>query len=135
MRLLGVDYGLKRIGIAIGESEVGMAFAREQLKSLGSPELDAPRIANLAHEEDCNLIVIGMPFLELGEEGEQAMISRKLGQALKELDCKIEFWDERYTTSQANTNLKHIKPEKRKSVADSEAARIILTNFMERTKA
>lgn len=135
MRLLGVDYGLNRIGIAIGEAEVGMAFARTQMKSLGSPELDAHRIANLAHDEDCNCIVIGMPYLESGEEGEQAKISRKLGQALKELDCNIEFWDERYTTSQANTNLKHLKPEKRKSAADSEAARIMLTNFMERAKA
>lgn len=134
MKILGVDYGLKRIGIAIGDTEVNMAFARPQMNSNGSPELDAQELAKSATDECCDLIVIGMPFLESGEEGEQARIVRQLENKLIELNQKTELWDERYSSSQANANLMHLPPEKRKEISDSEAARIILTDYMERRK-
>lgn len=130
MRVLGIDYGLKRIGLAIGESEVGMAFARDGMLSMGSPEADALNLFSYYQTEGCELIVLGLPLLESGEEGEQARITKQLGENLLSHGAALEYWDERYSTGAANRNLSYLDSRRRKEAADSEAARIMLAEYL-----
>ncbi|MCH8275787.1 MAG: Holliday junction resolvase RuvX [Armatimonadetes bacterium] len=130
MRILGVDYGEKRIGLAIGETEVGMAFARPVLSGTGSREADAGAVAEFARREGCEKVVVGLPLLESGEEGRQAQVSREFGGMIAREGLNVQFQDERYTSVAAEAALGHLKPKRRKAVADSEAARILLTEYL-----
>jgi putative Holliday junction resolvase len=131
MRVLGVDYGTKRIGLAIGESEVSMAFARDFLAGCGDLAKDARSVADYAEKERCDLVLLGVPYLESGEEGDQAMLTRKFANELTNLGVKLQLWDERYTTSAARSKLSHLDPQSRKKVIDGEAARIMVLEFLE----
>ncbi len=135
MRILGIDYGLKRIGIAIAETQFGLAFARPVVQSEGSVEKDAAAVAKLAADEECALVVVGLPLTPSGDEGEQAQISRDFGEALAAAGMTVHYADERYTTALANVSLEHVKPKKRKLVADSEAARILLIQYLSERNA
>lgn len=131
MRVLGVDYGLRRIGLATGETEVRMAFAKGVLQGRGDPESDAAAVCAFAKAEECELIVIGLPVLDDGHEGEQAEVTRRFGDALTTLGAKVEFFDERYSSSAARASLSHLDPRSAKSVLDAEAARIILEGYLQ----
>lgn len=135
MRVLGVDYGLKRIGLAVAETEVGLAFARKPVQSVGTPEADAAAIAKLAREEGFDLVVVGLPVLPSGEEGEQARISRAFGDRLASEGLAVEYVDERYTTALAEFALDHVRPKRRRAIAHSEAARILLIDYLARKNA
>ncbi|MBA3726759.1 MAG: Holliday junction resolvase RuvX [Armatimonadetes bacterium] len=130
MRVLGVDYGIKRIGVAIGESEVSMGFARNVILGSGTPELDARLVADFSRSEGCDVVLVGLPYLESGDEGEQVRLTREFAEHLQGLCVRVEFWDERYTTASARSNLAHVEPGKRKRLLDSEAARIMVTEYL-----
>ncbi|GIV02807.1 MAG: putative pre-16S rRNA nuclease [Fimbriimonadales bacterium] len=130
MRILGVDYGLKRIGLAVGETDVNMAFPRPTLAASGQAERDAAAIAELVREEGFDLVVLGLPLLPSGDEGDQARIVRSLGDALQALGVPIRYVDERGTTRQAHSTLSEIKASKRKRLLDGEAARILVEEFL-----
>ncbi len=131
MRILGVDYGLKRIGIATGETDVKMAFAREAISAHGTPAKDAKTVSEYARKELCQMIVVGLPLHLSGGDSKQAKITKEFGNELEKTGMKISYWDERYTTSQAEQNLEYMNKDKRKKFADSEAARIILQEFLD----
>ncbi len=124
MRILGVDYGLKRIGLAVGETDVNMAFPRPTLAASGQAERDAAAIAELVRDEGFDLV------LPSGDEGDQARIVRSLGDALQALGVPIRYVDERGTTRQAHSTLSEIKASKRKRLLDGEAARILVEEFL-----
>ena len=127
MRIIGIDYGLKRIGIAIGDTEVDMAFARDAIPS--QPDA-ANAVAKLYKEELCEQAVVGHPILESGEPGEQARITEDFAEALKTLGVEVILFDERYTTSAARRNLAHMDSRDRKKHLDSEAARLMLAEYL-----
>lgn len=131
MRVLGVDYGLRRIGLAIGETEIKMAFAKTTLASRGDIAADAAAVFGYAVEEECERIIVGLPKLDGGHEGEQAAITRQFGEALEELGAIVEYCDERYSTSAARAALSHLDNRSAKKVIDSEAARIILEAYLQ----
>lgn len=134
MRILGVDYGTKHIGLAIGETEVKMAFAKRVIPSTGNPQRDARIIARYCEEEECASVVVGLPVRALGEEGEQARITREFGEELRKIGLLVEYWSERYTSIAAEEKLSHLKPKKVKEVADSEAARMMLLDYISSLK-
>jgi putative Holliday junction resolvase len=130
MRVLGVDYGLRRIGLAIGETEVKMAFARSVLAGSGSVGGDASLVFDFYMDEVCELIVLGLPRLDDGHEGEQAAVTRSFGDALVAMGAPVEYVDERYSTSAALRGLSHLSPKEAKEVVDAEAARMILETYL-----
>jgi len=131
MRVLGVDYGLRRIGLAIGETEIRMAFAKTTLVSKGDVDSDAAAVLTYSRDEECELIVVGLPGLDDGHEGEQAAITRKFGEALSASGGAVEYFDERYSTAAARSALSHLDSRAAKKVLDSEAARIILEAYLQ----
>jgi putative Holliday junction resolvase len=129
MKIVGIDFGLRRIGVAVGDTSLKMAFARPSIDVRKGSALET--VVSILRSEDAELVVIGLPLLESGNEGEQAVLTREFGETLAGEGFKVVYWDERYTTAEANRRLAHLKSPERKSLEDSEAARIMLEEYME----
>lgn len=132
-RIGGVDYGTVRIGIAIGELEVSMASPLENYNRR-SERLDAEYFKTLAREERLIRWVVGLPVHLDGGESEKSQEARQFGKWLGELtDLPIHFFDERFTSSQAEALLQeaNLSKKRRKERLDALAAQIMLTAYLE----
>ncbi len=101
MRALAIDFGFKKIGVAVGETEFGVAAARPPLAASGGLLKDARAIADLAKREEAEIVVLGLPLEESGNEGRMARISRTLGAHLQALGVTVHWVDESYTSLEA----------------------------------
>jgi putative Holliday junction resolvase len=130
MRLLGVDFGFKRIGLAVGEASFGIFDPRPTLNASGTLARDADALKSLA------AIVLGLPLEESGEEGRMARICRQLGGLLTERGLTVHYVDERFTSREADDELyaDGLKASQRRKHRDGEAARRILERFLQETK-
>ncbi len=133
MRLLGVDFGMVRIGLAIGESEHELATPRAPLSASGKLKTDAAAIAAVVKKEQVDTVVVGLPIEEDGVEGKMARITRLLAGHLQDLGLTVSLVDERMTSVEAETGLRqlHLKASERRKLRDGEAASLILERFMQ----
>ncbi len=129
MRILGIDYGTKRIGLALSDE---LGFTAQPLPFV---DADKPQqIAEIAAQRGVTRIVIGIPRNMDGSYGPSADAARQLAQKLKEwMSIPIETWDERLTTSQANRVLVegNVSRAKRKEKIDSMAAQLLLQSYLD----
>ena len=125
MRILGLDYGEKRIGIAISGPEGTVAFPRDILKNT-SLEAVLEHLRPLIKAEKISTIVVGWPLSLKGSQTNQTNETQDFINDLKnaDLSVKIEKMDERWTTAQAN----------RTEGDDSVAAQIILQTYLDMVK-
>ncbi len=134
-RYLGIDHGSKRLGLAVGDTDMNMATPLKQLDSSGTPQGDAVQLRPLVKEYGIDAIVIGLPINMDDTEGDQAKLVRKYGEALaKELGLPLEFWDERLSSAAADSLLderEELTMKKRKARRDALAARTILQGFLD----
>lgn len=130
MKLIALDVGSKRIGVAKADSSVRIAIPYSAVEVDGS---EFKKIASLARAWDINSFVIGLPRNSKGEETEQSRYVRKFAQQLKrEIEgAKVCFQDESLTSVEAEKRLKNRKKGYKKGDIDSEAAAIILQDFLE----
>ncbi|MEO0531039.1 MAG: Holliday junction resolvase RuvX [Planctomycetota bacterium] len=131
--MAGVDYGTVRIGIAIGDLEVGMASPLENY-TRRSGRLDAEYFQTLAREERLVRWVVGLPVHLDGGESQKSLEARAFGKWLGELTgVPVEFYDERYTSAQAEEILQgtNLTKKRRKARLDALAAQIMLTAYLE----
>lgn len=130
MRLLAVDFGGTRIGLAVGSQEGGFPRALPPLTATGTLAKDAAAIAAIAKKEDASLIILGLP---LNEEGETKMsrICRMLGEKLEALGLKVETVDETLTSYESETLMKEagLKGSQIRKKVDGEAAIRILERW------
>jgi putative holliday junction resolvase len=125
MKILGIDYGSKRVGLAI--SDESQTLAREL--TILSPKEFRQQIAELVANEGIERIVIGLPLNMSGEETQTTRNVQEFSDELQQkLSIPIEFMDERLSSVMAE-NL----PGGRKNV-DSLAAQIILQNYLDKVK-
>lgn len=132
-RIGGVDYGTVRIGVAIGDLEVGMASPLENYNRR-SERLDAEYFETLAREERLVRWVVGLPVHLHGGESQKSTEAREFGKWLTEkTGLPVEFYDERYTSSEAAEMLRasNLTPKQRKAKLDALAAQITLTAYLE----
>jgi putative Holliday junction resolvase len=139
MRLLGVDFGFKRIGIAIAESEPMIITARAPIEASGTLKKDAARLIEIAKREEVDRVVVGLP-LEDGEEGRMARICRTLAGHIAEGGIPVDLEDESMTSVEAEATLRSIpsgdgagslKASERRKLKDGEAARLILERYLQ----
>jgi putative Holliday junction resolvase len=132
MRLLGVDFGFKRIGLAVTDSAVGMPTLKPTIDAAGSLKKDAARLVEIAIKEQADAIVLGLPVQEDGEEGRMARICRTLGQHLAEAGLTVHFVDETLTSVAAEEALLStgMKASQRRKLRDGEAAARILERYL-----
>lgn len=130
MKLIALDVGTKRIGVAKADSKVRIAIPYSAVEVDGT-EFD--KIASLARAWDINSFVLGLPRNSHGEETEQSRYVRQFAKDLKRAipNAKICFQDESLTSVEAEKRLKGRKKGYKKGDIDSEAATIILQDFLE----
>lgn len=100
MRVLAIDYGSKRTGVAVSDPSGTIARPLGIVEDAGS-EAGIERILELVRSEDAEQIVVGMPFTLRGEHGAQARETDQFVQALRARvgDVPVETYDERFTTT------------------------------------
>ncbi len=133
MRLLGVDYGTKRIGLAISDAKRGMAFPLATHERRGEAQ-DARDLRQLVLEEEVGGIVLGLPVRTTGTEGRKAAEARAFGAWLERTTgVKVVFWDERFTTTDAEQLLQAagLTSKRRKARLDMVAAQIMLQSYLD----
>lgn len=135
-RLMGVDYGDKRVGIALSDALCIISSAYEVYDSKGEDDAIA-HIADLVKEYNVSDIAFGLPLTLDGSEGERAKYHKQVGQKIQEISgAKVHFIDERLTSAEAEDYLREarISWEKRKGLIDKISAQIILQTYMNSKK-
>ena len=136
MRLLGLDVGDKRIGVALSDESATLASGLDTLERVG-PRKDLKAIAALVREHLVSDVVVGLPRRLDGSLGEQA---QKVLQFMDELRDVVKVpvvsWDERFTSSMATQALieGNVSRRDRKSVVDKVAATLILQSYLDSKK-
>ena len=132
-RVLGVDAGTVRTGIAVCDETGFLARAVCTVKAKGRREL-VEQICAKAEEFSVRLIVMGNPINMNGTRGESAERIRKLAEAVRQASgIEVVLFDERCTTMAAAQilNLTDTRNEKRKAIIDPLSAEIILQNYLD----
>jgi putative Holliday junction resolvase len=135
-RLLGIDHGSRRIGVAVADRETRLAFERPALAAR-SLAADAAAVSDLARSEGADLVVIGLPLAPDGGEGDQARLARRFGDALVERGVAVAYADERFSSDEARRQLAEAgrQPERRTGEVDSAAARLVLQQFLDQQES
>jgi putative Holliday junction resolvase len=133
-RVLGIDPGGTRIGLALTDPLGIVARPLEVLSSAGA-RADVARIVDLVREHAVERVVIGLPLLMTGEEGTGAAAARRLAGRLRARlpEVAVELWDERLTTVEAERTLiaADVGRRKRRRVVDGVAAVLILQSYLD----
>lgn len=135
-KVMGVDYGDRRTGVAMTDALGMMALGIDCIKENGMRHA-AVRVAALAKERGAVRIVVGLPVNMDGTEGFRAEKVRAFAALLsEETDLPIEFYDERLSTMEAHRimNMTETFGKKRKETVDTLSAQIILQDWMDKEK-
>jgi len=135
-RYMAIDYGSKRIGLALSDPFKIFAYPFETI--LNSPRT-IDEIQKIISDKGIIKIIIGLPYKEDGSVGELGSTIRAFAGSLKELTpVEIDFWDERYSSSIASERIlaSGIKKKARrnKALIDKNAAAVILQEYMDSLK-
>lgn len=138
MRILGIDYGRKRIGLARSDESGVLASPLPVYTRSGRAADDLDRLVDLIGEQDVARIVIGWPLHMNGTEGEMAGEVRALARELRtRTGLPVELFDERWTSAQAEDVLiaGDVSRHRRRNLRDGLAATLILQGFLDREQA
>jgi putative Holliday junction resolvase len=132
-RILGLDFGTKRVGAALGDPRGKIASPLEVYERR-DPSQDARHYVALVEDNDIEQIVIGLPVHTGGQEGASAAKARAWGSWLASVTGRnVLYYDERYTTVDAEESLisAGLKRSQRKGLRDMLAARFLLQNYLD----
>jgi putative Holliday junction resolvase len=133
-RFLGVDYGTRRIGLAVSDPEARIAFPEGTLERRGERR-DVEAICKLVAERGVVGIVVGLPLHMDGRRGPEAEAAEAFAGVLaRATGLPVELLDERWTTVEAERALQESgrKGRKRRAVVDAVAATLLLRSWLER---
>lgn len=135
MRVLGLDIGDVRIGVAVSDPLQTIAQALDYIKRIGYSK-DIAQIQNYADQYQTKTLVLGLPKLLSGEEGEQARKTRAFAMELEKEGFEVLFQDERLSSKSAESILieNNMRRENRKHSVDKIAAAIILQTWLDKQK-
>jgi len=130
MRVMAIDYGKSRVGIALSDPLGVIAQPLTSIKVKSQKELFR-QILKIIQESDVGLIIIGNPLSHKGEATEMSdEISRFIKRLKKRINTEIKLWDERFTSQYAMNILKAMKVKKQKDLVDQVAASIMLDEYL-----
>jgi putative holliday junction resolvase len=133
MRILAIDHGTKRMGIALSDETLTIAQPLEFIPAEPFNDFLA-RLKQLITEKQVDQILIGMPRNMDGSYGPAALKVQEFVAVLKEtIAVPIKTWDERLTSAQANRMLiqAKVRRDKRKQRVDAAAAAILLQSYLD----
>ena len=136
MRIMGLDFGSKTVGVALSDS---LLITAQGLEIIGRKEENKlrrtlARIEELIQEYEVTEIVLGLPKNMNGTEGERVALTREFAEKLERLTgLPVIFWDERLTTVAADKAMMEagIRRERRKEYVDKIAASLILQGYLD----
>ena len=132
-RILGLDVGQRRIGIAVSDPLQIAARGLETLERRNR-RYDFAELGKLLDEHEIREIVVGNPLRMSGEAGQQAEKMAGFAEQLRQMfSLPVHLWDERLTTAEAHRLLDetNIRDSRRKQVIDKMAAVLILQSFLD----
>lgn len=132
-RLLGVDYGSVRVGLAVSDPERRLASPLAVHQRRGR-DRDAEYFRLLMAAEEIGALIVGLPIHLDGREGQKAAEARAFGAWLAETTkLPVIFWDERFSTVEAESALWQagLTHKKRKARRDRVAAQILLQAYLD----
>jgi len=135
VRVLALDLGSKRIGVAVSDLTGTVASPLTVLTRSRSRRHDHERIAALVRDEEAELVVVGLPISLSGAEGPAARAAKTEAEVLATLIAvPLETFDERLTTVTAERALAEagVRGRARRQVVDKVAAAVILQSFLDR---
>lgn len=131
-RVMGLDPGERRIGVALSDPLGIIAQPHQVIDRRAGDAIAA--IRDLCVEYDVATVVVGLPKSLSGEEGAAAARARELGAAVGDATgCEIEYFDERFTTVQAESALLEggMRRRKRRETIDKVAAAMMLQGYLD----
>jgi putative Holliday junction resolvase len=137
MRLIGLDVGEARIGVAASDPTGTLASARTVLQR--RPEEAALQaVCRIIEEEEAQAVIVGLPRSLSGELHGQAALVQAFAERLRsQISIPVHFWDERLSTVAAEREMRAAgtKRDRRRTMVDAVAAAIILQNYLDAHRA
>lgn len=137
MKIMSVDYGDMRTGIALSDIRGILASPLTVIKESYQPKL-AKKIVSLAVDNDVKTVVIGLPRNMDGSYGYRCDECKSLGEAISDINAELNicFEDERLTTVMAHNVLSdnNVRGKKRKDTVDAVSAVMILQSYLDKNK-
>lgn len=137
MKIMSVDYGDRRTGIALSDIRGILASPLTVIKESYQPKL-AKEIVSLAVDNDVETVVIGLPRNMDGSYGYRCDECKSLGEAISNINAELNicFEDERLTTVMAHNVLSenNVRGKKRKDTVDAVSAVMILQSYLDKNK-
>ena len=139
MRVLGLDYGSKTVGVAITD---GAGITVQPLETIKRKEENKlrktyARLEEIVREYEVGEIVVGLPYNMDGSIGERGLLCQEFAaNVARRCQVEVNMWDERLTTVEADETLSFtgVKKEDRKTYIDQIAAVFILRDYLENKK-
>lgn len=133
LRVLGLDVGESRIGVAIGDPTGTIAGPLHAIRRT-NPDEDVQAVVRLVADHDARAVVVGLPLSLDGRVGHQARLVRRFIQALRrEAPVPVHPQDERFSTVEAERLLRESgqQPSRNKGLTDSASAAVILQSYLD----
>ncbi|MDQ3878144.1 MAG: Holliday junction resolvase RuvX [Actinomycetota bacterium] len=131
-RVLGIDVGARRIGVAIADLETTVAVPLEVIDTRSTDAV--ARLSELIEDNNVSTLVVGRPTMLSGDDGSAVAAARSFADAVAESSgVKVCEYDERMTTVLAERRLRdaNVAPAKRKQMRDALAAQVILQSYLD----
>lgn len=133
-KIISIDYGRARIGLAISDQNQIIAFPLKYVKTTRDLKKSAQELSVFLSTLDIEKIILGLPLLLNGKDSELTKEVRLFGKYLEEnLGKPIILWDERLTSKQAEKFLieNNVRRKERTSIVDTMAATLILQSYLD----
>jgi putative Holliday junction resolvase len=133
-RYLGIDLGSKRIGLAVGDTDVGLATSADQIEVGSVIAQQVKAVHACGAEYGVDAYVLGLPLNMDNTEGPQARKTRAFGDALaRDTGLPVHYWDERLSSQAADELLagRDLTHKQKKRRRDRLAAQVILQSFLD----
>lgn len=137
MRVVGIDFGSKRVGVAVSDGTGTLASPRTMIPRSGDEARDHAEIARIVAEEGAERVVVGLPLSLDGSAGPAArLVQDEVARLAAALDVPVEMYDERFTTVTADAVLlqRKLKSPARRRVVDQVAAAVMLQAWLDRSE-
>jgi len=132
-RILAIDHGTVRIGLAISDPLRIFAKPLKVIPNQGFRAVST-QILDLIKDQEVGLVLLGLPLAIDGSKTPKTLEVEKFGEKLKRLlEVELIFWDERYSSSEAEAELRKLgySWQESRSLRDAMAAAMILKNYLE----
>jgi putative Holliday junction resolvase len=140
MRVLGIDFGERRIGLALSDPTGTLAFPLATLTRRAGKRPPLAALQNVVRENEVETLIVGLPLTLQGEDSEWTCAVREMAEALsRRTGLPLHLVDERFTSARAEKAIRSLglprKKREDKARVDAAAAVLILQGWLDRVRA